>query len=188
MSNKDIQEEASENDVIAAEQHSSKPVDRVPVMIHAQYIKDLSFENPNAPQSLWPGKKKPIMDVNFNMDAKKIDDFQGYKNSYEVVLGVQATAKREEGIAFIVEIEFGMTVSLDDIPPEQVRPMLLIEMPRYAFPFVRQIVANVTQQAGFMPLLLTPVDFKGFYVQRYGAIQKKIQDPGDKSKKDKKSA
>jgi len=179
---KDIQEEAGEED-IAAEQQSTKPVDRVPVMIHAQYIKDLSFENPNAPQSLWPGKKKPVMDVNFNMDAKKIEDFQGHKNSYEVTLGVQATAKREEGIAFIVEIEFGMTVSLDDVPPEQVRPMLLIEMPRYAFPFVRQIVSNVTQQAGFMPLLLTPVDFKAFYVQRYGAIQKKIQDAGEQGKK-----
>jgi preprotein translocase subunit SecB len=142
---------------------------RLPVVIHGQYIKDLSFENPNAPASLRPAKDgKPVMDINFSMDAHKIA-MPGLDNAYEVTLGVAATAKKDGNIAFILEVEYALTVSLEGVAEESVHPMLLIEMPRYMFPFVRQIVANVTQQGGFMPLMLAPVDFRNFYMQRYGA-------------------
>ncbi len=142
---------------------------RLPVIIHGQYIKDLSFENPNAPASLRPAKDgKPVMDINFSMDAHKIA-MPGLDNAYEVTLGVAATAKKDGNIAFILEVEYALTVSVEAMEEEKIHPMLLIEMPRYMFPFVRQIVANVTQQGGFMPLMLAPVDFRNFYAQRYGA-------------------
>lgn len=142
---------------------------RLPVLIHGQYIKDLSFENPNAPASLRPAKDgKPVMDINFSMDARKIA-MPGLDNAYEVTLGVAATAKKDGNIAFILEVEYALTVSVEAMEEEKIHPMLLIEMPRYMFPFVRQIVANVTQQGGFMPLMLAPVDFRSFYAQRYGA-------------------
>lgn len=148
-----------------------RPAQKLPVVIHAQYIKDLSFENPNAPQSLRPAKEgKPTMDINFSMDAQKTEALgPGVDNAYEVTLGVRATAKKDGGIAFIVEIEYGLVVSLEGVPEEKAHPLLLIEMPRYIFPFVRQMIANVTQQGGYAPLLLAPVDFRSFYRQRFGA-------------------
>ena len=139
----------------------------LPLMIHAQYIKDLSIENPNAPASLKAGPGRPTLDVNFTMDAQKIKD-EGPGNLFEVTLGIEATARRDDLVAFIVELQYSVLVSISNIPDEQVHPLLLVEMPRYAFPFARQIIADATQQAGFSPLLLAPVDFREFYLQRYG--------------------
>lgn len=144
-----------------------RPAARLPVMIHGQYVKDLSFENPRAPESLRAKDGKPVMDINFSMDARKVD-FEG-QDVYEVTLGVHVNAKRADKTAFIAEIEYAVICSVHEkMPEEQVHPLLLIEMPRYAFPFVRQILASLTQQAGFMPLLLAPVDFRAFYIQHYG--------------------
>lgn len=148
-----------------------RPTQRLPLVIHAQYIKDLSFENPNAPVSLRPAKDgKPTMDISFSMDAQKTDALgPGAENPYEVTLGVRATAKKDGAIAFIVEVEYGLVVTLEGVSEERAHPLLLIEMPRYLFPFVRQVIANVTQQGGYAPLLLAPVDFRSFYRQRFGA-------------------
>jgi preprotein translocase subunit SecB len=143
---------------------------RLPIMIHAQYIKDLSIENPNAPQSFKVGVGRPTLDVNFTMDAQKIKD-EGPGNLFEVTLGIEATARKDDQVAFIIELQYAVLVSLNNVPEDQAHPLLLIEMPRYAFPFARQIIADATQQAGFTPLLLTPVDFREFYLQRYGQQQ-----------------
>jgi preprotein translocase subunit SecB len=139
----------------------------LPVTILAQYIKDLSFENPNAPDTLRRSDQRPVMDANFAMDARKIE-FEGRDNIYEVVLGLQTAAKKGDKIAFMCEIQYGILVDMSQVPADQHHPMLLIEMPRFAFPFVRQIVSNLTQQAGYMPLLLAPADFRAFYMQRFG--------------------
>ncbi len=158
-------------DILKAEQEKIRLASNTPVVIHAQYIKDLSFENPNAP-GVFSDAGKPVMDANFSMDAKKLD-VKEHENLYEVSLGIHVVAKRADVVAFIAEIEYGVMVSLGDVPEAQHHPLLLIEMPKYAFPFVRQIVANLTQQAGYMPLLLSPVNFKNFYMQQFG---KKIQE------------
>ena len=131
-------------------------IDRLPVVIHAQYIRDLSFENPNAPMPL----KKADGEPNINID--------GFSNAYEVVLNVTAKATKGEMVTFIVEIEYGMMVTVDDVPEDKIHPLLLIEMPNYMFPYVRQIVSDVTQKAGYMPLLLAPVNFKALYRKRFG--------------------
>ena len=154
----------------AAAQEAMRPAQRLPVVIHAQYMKDLSFENPNAPRTLRPAKEiKPTMEINFSMDAQKTDSMAPeIENAYEISLGVRATAKKDGMIAFIVEVEYGLIVSLEGVPEDKVHPMLLIEMPRYIFPFVRQMIADVTQQGGYVPLMLAPVDFRAFYMQRFG--------------------
>ena len=140
---------------------------QLPVRIHSQYIKDLSFENPNAPGVMRGGLGRPTMDVDFAMDARKvrIEDSE----PFEVTLGVRVKATRGDMVAFIAEIEYAVLVSVGDkVPPGQVRPLLLIEIPRLAFPFVRQLIADLSQQAGFMPLLLAPVDFRSIYMKRFG--------------------
>ena len=140
----------------------------MPITIMSQYIKDLSFENPHAPDTFFTrGDQRPVMDANFSMDARKVD-MGGRDFIYEVVLGVQTAARQGDKTSFMCEIQYGILVDMSQVPEEQHHPMLLIEMPRFAFPFVRQIVANLTQQAGYMPLLLAPADFRAFYMQRFG--------------------
>lgn len=138
----------------------------LPVVIHAQYVKDLSFENPQAPETLRPGLGRPDMEVNIGLEARKIDDPEK-KNLYEIVLHTHVNSKRGGMTAFIIEISYALAVSLDGLPENQHHPMLLIEMPKYAFPFVRQIIADLTHQGGYAPLLLTPVDFKKLYLDRF---------------------
>ncbi len=149
----------------------------MPVTILAQYIKDLSFENPNAPETLRTGSDRPVMDANFSMDARKVE-WEGRDHIYESVLGLQTAARKGDKTAFMCEIQYGVLVDLSQVPEDQHHPMLLIEMPRFAFPFVRQIVANLTQQAGYMPLLLAPADFRAFYLQRFGEDIRRAQGKG----------
>lgn len=141
----------------------------MPITIHAQYIRDLSFENPNAPESLRPAGGAPEMDINIGMDARKLDGDE-VKNLFEVVLNVRAAATNGEEHVFIAELQYGITVSIgEEVPEENHHPLLLIEIPRMAFPFVRQIMSDVTVQGGYPPLLLNPVDFHALYMNRFGA-------------------
>lgn len=139
----------------------------LPITIHTQYIRDMSFENPNAPESMRAGKDIPDMNVNIGMDARSLSD-DNVKNLYEVVLTISATAKRGDKPVFIAEVIYGVTVSISDVVPEdQHHPLLLIEIPKFAFPFARQILATLTSQGGYPPLLLNPVDFQALYMDRF---------------------
>lgn len=142
------------------------PQGHMPIVVHAQYIKDLSFENPNSPESLRANLPAPKMDVNIGMDARKIEDKE-MKDLYEVVVNIRAEATRDETPVFIGEMQYGMTVTINDVPEEQHHPMLLIEIPRLAFPYVRQIMSDLTMQGGYPPLLLNPVDFHALYLERF---------------------
>src|SRR3982750_4552956 len=97
-------------------QREEQNFNALPVAIHAQYIKDLSIENPNAPHSLKAGATgRPTLDVNFSMDAQKVKG-EGADNLFEVTLGIEAVAKRDEMVAFIVELEYAVLVSLTNVP------------------------------------------------------------------------
>ncbi len=139
----------------------------IPVTILAQYVRDLSFENPSASDTLRDGKELPEMDLNIGMDARKIEDTKD-QGLYEVVLNVRAEAKKGDEALFIVELQYGATVSVgDEIPEESHHPFLLIEIPRLIFPFARQIIADTTINGGYPPLLLNPIDFHALYMQRF---------------------
>ena len=139
----------------------------LPVTIHTQYVRDISFENPSAPTSLRSGQPMPTMDVSISMDARKLQDDK-IKNLFEVALSLSASARRDDSTVFIAEIIYGVTVSIDESVPEDVfHPLLLIEIPKYAFPFARHILASITQQGGYPPLLLNPVDFQALYMDRF---------------------
>lgn len=137
-----------------------------PITVNAQYIKDLSFENPNAPQSLISSGKAPDVDVNINVEARKLGD-----TTFEVALKINATAKVEDNTAFIVELTYAAVMTLTNIPDDQIQPVLMIEGPRLMFPFARQIVADATRDGGFPPLLINPIDFVAMYQQNAGAAQ-----------------
>lgn len=139
----------------------------LPLIVHAQYVKDLSFENPGSPNSLRPGQDNPQMDVNINLDARALEDPQ-IPNLYEVVLKLSARANRKDYTAFIAEVHYAIAVSLPEVPQAQHHALLLIEAPKLAFPFARKVLADLTQDGGFPPLLLGPVDFFGMYMARFG--------------------
>ena len=159
----------------------------LPVNILTQYVRDVSFENPNAPESLRGGLPAPELDVNIGMDARKLPDTE-LKNIYEVVLNARAEAKRGDSIVFIAEVQYGVVVSVgESVPAENHHPLLLIEIPRIAFPFVRQTLSDLTAQGGYPPLLLGLVDFHTLYMQRFGpeieAFRQELQKEADKAVK-----
>lgn len=164
----------------------------LPMMIHAQYIKDLSFENPGSPQSLRAGQAQPKMDININMDARKIEDKE-IENLYEVALSLTAGAKREDDgkgqMVFMAEVVYAALVSLNNVEQEKHHPMLLIEVPRLIFPFARQVLSDVTQQGGYPPLMLNPVDFYGMYLNQFKEAYEGADKAGiDKAEADKEGA
>lgn len=146
----------------------------MPITIHAQYVRDISFENPNSPKALRPGQDTPRIDVNINLEARTVEDDK-IKNLYEVILKLSARADRKDYAVFVAEVQYGVTVSLPDIPAEQHHPLLMIEVPKMAFPFARKVLADLTQDGGFPPLLLAPVDFHGMYVNRFAKGDKPAQ-------------
>jgi preprotein translocase subunit SecB len=140
----------------------------LPITIHAQYLKDLSFESPSSPAIFKGGLRPPKMDMNFNLDAKKVEDPEN-PQLYEVSIKLTITATSDNTVAFIVECLYGALASLQkDVPVELIRPMLFVEVPQMLFPFARQIVSSVTQNGGFPPLMLNPVDFRGMYLAQSG--------------------
>lgn len=126
----------------------------------SQYVKDLSFENPNAPQVYqWQGQ--PQIDVQFNIGAATLGE-----DVHEVALKIEITAKAEQKTAFAVELVYAGLFGLRNIPHEQLQPFLLAEAPRLLFPFARRVVADAVQDGGFPPLMLDPIDFAALYMQR----------------------
>ncbi len=130
------------------------------VGVIAQYVKDLSFENPNAP-AVYQWQGQPQMDVQFNIGSSSVG-----QDLHEVALKIDIAAKANEGTAFQLELLYGGLFALRNIPAEQLQPFLLAEAPRILFPFARRIIADATVDAGFPPLLLDPIDFASLYMQR----------------------
>jgi preprotein translocase subunit SecB len=135
-----------------------------PLTLHGQYIKDLSFENPRAPQSLIE-QKQPQLALNVNVATRQFE-----ARTFEVTLTIEASATTaEKEPLFVLELVYAGTVTLGEVPEDAYGPLLLIETPRLLFPFARAIVANCTREAGFPPLNIAPVDFVALYRQQLDA-------------------
>ena len=130
----------------------------------AQYLKDLSFENPNAPQTLMNEGSQPQIDVSVNVNAKTLAP-----TDYEVELQLEIKAPDDDTTVFAAEMLYAGIFRLENIPEEHMHALVLIECPRMIFPFARQILAEATRNGGFPPLLLDPIDFGAMYQQRMEA-------------------
>ena len=135
------------------------------VSILAQYIKDLSVENPSAPQ-VFSWQVQPSLDVQFNIAVNTAAE-----NVHEVTLKVEINAKSENGVHFVVDLSYAGLFGLRNIPEEALQPFLLIEAPRTIFPFARQVIAEAVSNTGFPPLLLDPIDFGSAYMAQLQAQQ-----------------
>ncbi len=126
----------------------------------AQYVKDLSFENPNAPNSLAPQETQPQISINVNVGAQPLS-----QTEFEVELRLEARAAVGETVIFNVELLYAGLFRIQNVPEEHLHPFVLIECPRLLFPFARQILADATRNGGFPPLMLDPIDFVALYQQ-----------------------
>ena len=131
----------------------------------AQYIKDLSVESPNAP-TCFQWQNQPQLDVQFNIGVDRIAD-----EVHEVVLKIEVSAKSDQGVHFLIDLSYAGLFGLRNIPEEQLPPFLLVEAPRLLFPFARQIIVDASQQTGFPPLMLDPIDFAGIFIAQMQAQQ-----------------
>ena len=137
------------------------------IFINAQYLKDLSFENPNPLESL-KDADKPEIKVTVNTIVKKLPD-----NAFEVTLDIKTEAKNKDKIAFIAEVSYAGIFTLNKVPTEHEKPLLLIEAPRMLFPFARNILAETTRDGGYPPLMLNPIDFAALFRKQTEKEKKK---------------
>ena len=136
--------------------------------IRTQYIKDLSFENPSAGERPPEAERSPDIQVNVQVAVRRLE-----APHFEVTLQITANARHQEKPVFLVELTYAGVFTLVGIPQEALEPTLLVECPRLLFPFARRIVADVTRDGGFPPLLLGPIDFLALY--RNGQAQAQAQ-------------
>ena len=132
----------------------------------AQYIKDFSFENPNAPNSLMQPQQQPQIGIQINVNPRQMSN-----TDFEVELKLEGKAEHSGNVLFAFDLNYAGVFRLTNIPQENLGPLLMIECPRLLFPFAREIISNAISNGGFPPLMLNPVDFVGLYQRRLAEMQ-----------------
>jgi preprotein translocase subunit SecB len=133
------------------------------VGVLSQYVKDFSFENPNAP-GIYQSQINPAVDVQFNIGSQQVAE-----DVYEVVLKIEVKAQHEGQVAFLVDLSYAGLFGMRNVPADAIDPFLLGEAPRLLFPFARRILADAVRDGSFPPLMLEPIDFNGLYMARMEA-------------------
>lgn len=152
------------NENVTNENGSDQTLALPQLRVLAQYIKDFSFENPNAPAALREAAQ-PKTDLQLDVSARGMED----PSVFEVELKISAKRENEDQVMFIVELVYAGLFQFSNVTQETIEPMLLIECPRILFPFARQILADATQNGGYPPMMLDPMDFAALYFsQRQG--------------------
>ena len=133
----------------------------------AQYVKDLSFENPNAPRSLTQQQQgAPKINIQINVNPKQLSN-----TDFEVELKLDGKAEVNGSVLFAFDLVYAGVFHLEGIPPDSVGPLIMIECPRMLFPFAREIIASAIVSGGFPPLMLDPIDFVALYQQKLAQAQ-----------------
>ena len=140
-----------------AKKHSSSDTQQQ-ISVHAQYVKDLSFESPAAPDCFINTLGQPDVQIGVNVNAKGINE-----TLFEVELILTATAKIEEKVLFVAELSYAGLMSATNTSEDNIQPLMMIEGPRLLFPFARAIMSDTTRDGGFLPLNLNPIDFAALY-------------------------
>lgn len=139
-----------------------------PLIVKRQFLKDFSFENPNASKLHQFPKTMPDVSVSVNVGVKPQED---QENDFEVILHLNAQSKYDQETAFIAELAYGGIFTCEEKNQQVLRAILLVEAPRILFPFARNILADATRDGGFPPLLLQPIDFIELYKKQVASEQ-----------------
>jgi preprotein translocase subunit SecB len=143
------------------------------LFVNVQYIKDLSFENPRAPQSLIQQPAQPEVAINVDVKARNLNP-----EAYEVVLTINVTARAQEEPVFLVELAYAAVVTVRNAPEPMLASLILVETPRIIFPFARAVIANATRDGGFPPLLINPIDFAELLRRQQSPEQPAVSEGG----------
>ena len=150
-------------------QPGTQPQQSLPQLnVLGQYIKDFSFENPNAPRSLAPNQAQPNINIQINVGVT-----QSGETDFEVTLKLEGKAESSGTVLFAFDLTFAGMFRIQNVPKEHLHALVMIECPRLLFPFAREIIATAVRNGGFAPLLLDPVDFVALYQQRVAQEQAK---------------
>lgn len=144
-----------------SDQNSKVTSGQPQLRVLTQYVKDLSFENPNAPRSLAGQSEAPQIEVRVDVGVQRLAT-----TDYEVAIHVAVEAKAGSDALFMVELDYAGLFRLENVPEADVEAVLVVECPRQIFPFARRIIADATRDGGFPPLMLDPIDFMALYQQR----------------------
>jgi preprotein translocase subunit SecB len=154
-------------------QPGAQPQQTLPQLnVLGQYIKDFSFENPNAPRSLAPNQAQPNINIQINVGVT-----QSGETDFEVTLKLEGKAESSGTVLFVFDLTFAGMFRIQNVPKEHLHALVMIECPRLLFPFAREIIATAVRNGGFAPLLLDPVDFVALYQQRVAQEQAKAAAP-----------
>lgn len=137
------------------------------IEVVGQYLKDVSFESPKAPKSLKAPGENPNLQVDIHVHVNKLDE-----NVYESAIQIKAHATNDDGTIYMLEAVYAGAFAIQNIPADALEPILLINCPTILYPFLRRIISDLTQEGGFPPLLLDPIDFANLYQQRKAEQQK----------------
>ncbi len=151
---------------------NGSPPEEAPPQLNvlAQYTKDLSFENPNAPASLGQQQQQPSINIQINVGANAMAE-----NDFEVVLSIEGKAENSGTVLFSFELAYAGIFKIQNVAKENLHPLVMIECPRLLFPFAREIIATAVRDGGFPPLMLDPVDFVGLYRQNMARQAEQVQ-------------
>ncbi|MEZ5773445.1 MAG: protein-export chaperone SecB [Hyphomicrobiaceae bacterium] len=159
-----------------AETNGPKPADGMAAgatpaifRVLAQYVKDMSFESPNAPETLKHLTERPKLNIEVNVSAAGMEP-----NTHEVTIHLEATAARANGgqTLYNVEIDYAGLFHIEHVPDDRLPPLLMINCPALIYPFLRRLVCDLTREGGFPPLLLDPIDFAGLYLKNLADREK----------------
>ena len=138
--------------------------DKPAIFLRAQYIKDMSFENPRAPASIFSLKEAPQMDVSINLAAQRLDE-----KVFELSIHISARAISEKTTIFLCDVVYAGVLEMQGIPDSALESTLFIQGAQLLYPFARRVIADLTRDGGFPPLQLDPMDFVGLYANRQAA-------------------
>lgn len=140
----------------------------VEVLSNGQYIKDLSFENPEAPKIYTEKGLKPEIKVSVDINVSKLQEA-----TYEVELVTTATAKNDDKTMFVIELKYaGIFTIKNSVEDEELKKILFIYCPSLLFPFSRRIISDTTRDASFPPLMLDTINFASLYESKKDSIKK----------------
>ena len=127
----------------------------------AQYIKDLSFENPNVERLIGGPGENPNLKLEVNVNAKPVGE-----GLFESAIAFNAQATNNVGVIYEMEVVYAGLFKIENMPPQSLEPFLLINCPALIFPFLRRLIADLTREGGFPPLMLDPIDFAALFLRR----------------------
>ncbi len=139
----------------------TEAADKPAIFLRAQYIKDLSFENPRAPASIFSLREAPQMDVSINLAANRLDE-----KVFELAIHIAARAVAEKTTVFLCDVVYAGVIEVQSIPDDMLEQTIFIQGAQLLFPFARRVIADLTRDGGYPPLQLDPMDFAGLYAQR----------------------